>query len=64
MLVSAINSPTWMIIILTVLILAINRFLSWLKNNEGPMPGIRSVQIVLAVLTGLMVYFVVRMFVG
>lgn len=57
-------SPSWVVVILSVLIVTLGRVLNRLKEKEGPMLGIRSTQTVLVALTGLMIFVVVKMFVG
>jgi len=57
-------SPSWVVVILSVLIVILSRVLNRLKENEGPMLGIRSTQTVLVALTGFMVFVIVRKFVG
>lgn len=57
-------SSSWIVPILAFLIIGFNVVLNKLKENEGPMLGIRSVQTLLVVLSGLMIYSVIQIFVG
>lgn len=57
-------SPGLIIGILAFLIVIFGRVLNRVKNNDGPVLGIRSLQALLVVLTGLEIFFVYRMFAG
>lgn len=57
-------SPGWIIGILAFLIVIFGRVLNRVKDNDGPVLGIRSLQALLVVLTGLEIFFVYRMFAG
>jgi hypothetical protein len=57
-------SPGLIIGILAFLIVIFGRVLTRVKDNDGPVLGIRSLQALLVVLTGLEIFFVYRMFAG
>jgi hypothetical protein len=57
-------SPGWMIGILAFLIVIFGRILNRVKDNDGPVLGVRSLQALLVVLTGVEIFFVYRMFVS
>jgi len=61
---SGIFSSDWIVVILGFLTIGFNMVLNKLKENEGPVLGIRSVQAVLVVLLGLIIYSVYLMFAG
>lgn len=61
---SSIFSSGWIVPILAFLIIGVNLVLTKLKESEGPPLGIRSVQTILVVLSGLMIYSLYRMFAG
>lgn len=61
---SNIFSSGWLVAILAFLIVGFNLVLNKLKENDGPVLGIRSVQAVLVVLSGLIIYSVYVMFAG
>ncbi len=57
-------SSGWIVVILAFLTTGFNFALNRLKENDGPVLGVRSIQALLVVTSGLMVYFGVRIFVG
>ena len=57
-------SSGWIVVILAFLTIGFNFALNRLKENDGPVLGIRLIQALLVVTSGLMVYFGVRIFVG
>jgi predicted permease len=57
-------SSGWIVVVLAFFITGSNIALNRLKENDGPVLGIRSLQALLVVATGLMLYFGVRIFVG
>jgi len=61
---NSILSSGWIVPMLAFLIVIFARILNRVKGNDGPVLGIRSLQALLVVLTGLEIYFVYRMFVG
>lgn len=61
---SSIFSSGWTVPILAFLIIGFNLVLTKLKESEGPLLGIRSVQTILVVLSGLMIYSLYIMFAG
>lgn len=56
-------SSGWIIVLLAFLTIGFNFTLNRLKENDGPVLGIRSLQALLVVTTGLMLYFGVRLYV-
>lgn len=61
---NGIFSSGWLVAILAFLTVGFNLVLNKLKENDGPVLGIRSVQAVLVVLSGLIIYSVYVMFAG
>jgi|GEM_PF-7124411 len=61
---NGILSSSWIVPIIAFLIVIFARVLNRVKDNDGPLLGIRSLQSLLVVLTGLEIFFVYRMFVN
>lgn len=61
---SGIFSSGWIVALLAFLTIGFNMVLNKLKENEAPVLGIRSVQSVLVLLSGLIIYSVYLMFAG
>lgn len=57
-------SSSWMVAIVSFVIIAFNWILNRVKKNDGPLWGVRTLQAVLVVLSGLMIFYIYRMFVS
>ncbi len=57
-------SSGWIVVVLAFLNTGLIMGLNKLDENEGPVLGIRSLQVALVVTTGLMLYFGIRIFAG